>query len=282
MARFKLFLSLLVVVGVCTLAATSAKPAPKPKCGFNGDYSFFFFSPNAAVTGVGYFTVALRAPKCRSGVVVPGGIIDCNVDGIEYEDFIESGYVFVESDGEGTMVMETNSTRGVCGTGRHALELDISVALGGRKVRFNSNAVSLVRSGTIPNAGNSYVVTGSAGKCFSGDLSGCYDIEFFEPTQALAGDCTVCLAGGLVTGGSCRCNSDFVEYFSSIVSGGYNLGGGCQSNTGLLRFITSSDKVCGQAGTVYLNFAVANGGKDLMGACGSANPFDCAFEGNKQ
>src|SRR5208282_4525853 len=93
MARFKLLVSFLVLIGVCTLAATSfAKPAPKPKCGFNGDYSFFFFSPHDEVTGVGYFSVAVsNATACRSGVVLPGGIINCNVnDGDEYEDFIES------------------------------------------------------------------------------------------------------------------------------------------------------------------------------------------------
>ena len=106
MARFKLLVSLLVLVGVCTLAATSfAKPAPKPKCGFNGDYSFFFWDPDTDLSGVGYFSVQVKsATNCRSGIVLPGGIINCNFEsGDIYEDFIESGSVFLETDGEGTM-----------------------------------------------------------------------------------------------------------------------------------------------------------------------------------
>ena len=55
MARFKLLASLLVLIGVCTLAATSfAKAAPKPKCAFNGDYSFFFWDPDTALSEVAF------------------------------------------------------------------------------------------------------------------------------------------------------------------------------------------------------------------------------------
>src|SRR5271154_237835 len=111
MARSKLFLSLLVLIGVCTLAATSfAKAAPKAKCDFNGNYSFFFWDPAFSfVGGVGYFTVQLDpATDCRSGVVLPGGILNCNIGDdtkINFEDFIEGGAVFLENDGEGTMLL---------------------------------------------------------------------------------------------------------------------------------------------------------------------------------
>ena len=284
MPRFKLFVSLLVLVGVCTLAATSfAKPAPKPKCAFNGDYSFFFWSPNEEVAGVGYVSVIVNpATKCRSGIVLPGGIINCNVDDTEYEDFIEDGFVFLETDGEGTMEIETNSSSGICGTGDNAIELDISIAQGGKRFLFNSNGVADVQSGTTPNAGNDYVLAGRAGKCFAGDISGCYDIHFWEPTESIAGDCTVCLAGGFVTSGSCRCNNDGFEYLSEIETGGYTLGENCQSSTGFLTFTTSSDEVCGDTSTVYLDFASAANGQELFGACDSFNNFDCAFEGWRQ
>src|SRR5271170_6997573 len=154
MNRSRIFLSVAAIAVVCAMATSSfAKAAPQPKCGFNGDYSFFFWDPDTDLAGVGYFTVKLNAnSKCRSGVVLPGGIINCNFEeGDIFEDFIEEGSVFLETDGEGTMEIETNSSRGICGTGKNALELDISVVLGGKTVLFNSNGVELVRSGTTPN-----------------------------------------------------------------------------------------------------------------------------------
>ena len=52
MARCKWLASLIAAVAVCSLAATSfAKPAAT-KCGFNGDYSFFFWSPEETLAGV--------------------------------------------------------------------------------------------------------------------------------------------------------------------------------------------------------------------------------------
>jgi hypothetical protein len=284
MAGSKWVLSLIAAVAICSIAATSfAKPAPKPKCGFNGDYSFFFFSPNDEVAGVGFVTVSLsEATKCRSGVVIPGGIINCNVDETVFEDFIEDGFVFLETDGEGTMEIETNSSDGICGSGANALELDISVVQGGKRFLFGSNAVDLVQSGTTPNAGYDFILTGRGGRCFPGDISGCYDIHFWEPTEPLAGDCTICLSGGFVTGGTCRCNEDFTEYLSEIETGGYVLGENCQSSTGFLTFTTSSDEVCGITSTVYLDFAAAAQGSELMGSCDGFNDFDCAFEGWKQ
>jgi len=283
MARFKLLVSFLVLIGVCTLAATSfAKPAPKPKCGFNGDYSFFFWNPDYEMAGVGYFTVAVsNATSCRSGVVIPGGIINCNYDGTMYEDFIENGFVYLETDGEGTMEIETNSSSGICGTGDNAIELDISVVSSGRKVLFNSNGAEYAQSGTVDNAGYEYTLTGRAEKCFSGAISGSYDIRFWEPDSYRVGDCTIVVAGGYVTGGSCRCNNDGTEYLSEIETGGYNLGEGCQSSTGFLTFTVTSDEVCGDTSTIYLDFAVAEGGEELMGSCDNANSFDCAFEGWK-
>ena len=285
MARSKWMLSLIAAVAVCSFAATSfaAKPKAQPKCGFNGDYSFYFFSPDEEIAGVGFVTVSLsNATKCRSGVVIPGGIINCNIDETVYEDFIEDGFVFLETDGEGTMEIETNSSSGICGTGRNALELDVSVVQGGKRFLFSTNAVDLVQSGTTPNAGYDVDFTGRGGRCFAGDISGCYDIHFWEPTEPLVGDCTVCVAGGFVTGGTCRCSGDFTEYLSEIETGGYVLGEDCQSSTGFLTFTTSSDEVCGLTSTVYLDFAVAAQGAELMGSCDGFNLFDCAFEGWKQ
>src|SRR5579862_8872600 len=188
----------LTIAAVCALAGTSfAKAAPK-RCGFNGDYSFFFWDPAFPASGVGFMTVQLNpATKCRSGVVLPGGIINCNfAEGDIFEDFIEDGFVFLESDGEGTMEIETNSSNGICGTGTNAVELDVSVVQGGKRILFSSNAVDLVQSGTTPNAGYDYILTGRAGRCFPGDISGCYDIHFWEPTEPIVGDCTICVGGG--------------------------------------------------------------------------------------
>ena len=224
MARPKLLVTAIAILCFTAIAATSfAKPTST--CPFNGDYSFFFWSPDNPVAGVGFFSVRLNAgQKCRSGVVLPGGIINCNVDGAEFEDFIEDGFVFLETDGAGTMEIETNSSKGVCGTGDNAFELDISVVQNGKRMMFNSNAVSLVQSGTVHNAGDTIVVAGRATKCFAGPISGCYDIHFWEPDASLAGDCTVCVGGGVVSGGTCRCNNEGTEYLSEIEAGGYTLG----------------------------------------------------------
>jgi len=270
------------------LAVTSfAKPAPKPKCGFNGDYSFFFWDPDEDVAGVGFVGVALNSgTQCRSGIVLPGGIINCNVDGTEFEDFVEDGSVFLETDGEGTMEIETNSSRGICGTGKNAIELDISIVSSGKKVLFASNGVEFAGSGLIPNAGYNGTITGRGEKCFAGDISGCYDIRFWEPNDALVGDCTICVGGGFVTGGTCRCNNAEggfgFETLSEIETGGYTLGENCQSSTGFLAFTVSSDEVCDITSNVVLDFAVAQQGAELMGACDSDNEFNCAFEGWRQ
>lgn len=284
MARFKLLVSLLVVIGVCTVATASFAA---PKCAANGNYSFFFWDPALPLDGVGYLSAKLNAgTKCRSGIVLPGGIIDCYVDGEEFEDFIEDGSVFLETDGEGTMLIETNSSSGICGTGTQALELDISVVKGGKSVLFNSNGAQYAGSGLIPQAGYYGTITGRADRCFAGPISGCYDMRFWFPNEPLVGDCTICVAGGYVTGGSCRCNVNEVEgggfeTLSEIVTGGYTLGENCQSSTGFMTFTTSSDEICGITSTLYLDFAVAQGGQEIMGACYPA-PFDCAFEGWKQ
>jgi hypothetical protein len=296
MSRSKVFLSLVAVVGLCAMASVSlAKPAPLPKCGFNGDYSFFFWDPAIDLTGVGYFSVKSDPKtKCRSGIVLPGGIINCNFEGGKiYEDFIEDGFVFLETDGEGTLEIETNSSRGVCGTHKDALELDISVTLGGKTVLFSSNAVEKVQSGTVPNAGYDYTITGRADRCFPGQISGCYDIRFWEPNDTVVGDCSICVNGaGAVTGGTCRCNNDGFEYLSEIEGGSYTLGENCQSSTGYLWFVTSSDEICGSQSFLALDFAVAQQGKELMGACDTAEfilnnrsepntgfDINCAFEG---
>ena len=313
MARFKLLVSFFVIVGVCTLAATGfAKPAPKPKCAFNGDYSFFFWDPGTDLAGVGYFSVVVNpASKCRSGFVLPGGIINCNFErGDLFEDFIEDGFVFLETDGEGTMEIETNSSSGICGTGDNAIELDISIVQNGRTVLFNSNGVEFAGSGLIPQAGYDYALTGRADKCFGGSIAGCYDFRFWSGPRLHAappiddslatavGDCSVCLDNrGHVTSGSCRCDvSELIggefEYLSEIETGGYTLGENCQSSTGYLWFTTSSDEICGEESSLALDFAVANGGSEIIGACdpgeyilnntsllNAGYDFGCAFEG---
>ncbi len=299
MARFKLLLSLLVVIGVCSLATTSFAKAKK--CNFNGDYSFFFwYPPFSSLAGVGFFSVKLDpATQCRSGIVLPGGILNCNRPGASYEDFIEGGSVFLETDGEGTMLIETNSSEGICGTGDEAIELDVSVVQGGKSVLFNSDGEQYADSGLIPQAGYDYTLTGRADKCFAGQISGCYDLRFWTITPELAlpavGDCTICVNGaGGVTGGTCRCNAHFltvVETLSEIEGGGYTLGESCQSSTGYLWFATSSDEICGLGSYMALDFAVADGGSEIIGACDTAeyilnneSEFNfgvngCAFEG---
>ncbi|HTY56551.1 MAG TPA: hypothetical protein VMB26_15185 [Candidatus Binataceae bacterium] len=296
MSRSKVFLSLAALVCFCAMAGSSfAKPAPTPKCGFNGNYSFFFWDPDTDLAGVGYFSVAMNnKTQCRSGVVLPGGIINCNFDsGVIYEDFVEDGAVFLETDGEGTMELETNSSRGICGTGKNALELDISVVLGGKTVLFGSNGVEKISSGTVPNAGYNYTLTGRADRCFAGQISGCYDIRLWEPDDSVVGDCSICVNGaGAVTGGTCRCNSDGFEYLSEIEAGAYTLGENCQSSTGYLWFVTSSDEICGAESFLALDFAVAQQGKELIGACDTSEyildnrsepnagyEVNCAFEG---
>ncbi|HTY56296.1 MAG TPA: hypothetical protein VMB26_13895 [Candidatus Binataceae bacterium] len=329
MGRFRSLLSLILIVGACVLASTSfAKPAPK-KCDFNGNYSFFFWDPLfATVSGVGYFTVQLDpATQCRSGVVLPGGILNCNIGGIDsgiFEDFIEGGGVFLESDGEGTMLLETNSSDGICGitngtAGVNAIELDISVVLGGKTVLFNTDGEEFASSGLVPQAGYVATLTGRADKCFAGQISGCYDVRFWTsdflikqaiqsnatpdqvielpPDFSAVGDCTICVNGaGAVTGGTCRCNSTFadlppLETLSEIEGGGYTLGENCQSSTGYLWFVTSSDEICDVASYMAFDFASAQQGQELIGACDTA-PFilnntsednagviGCAFEG---
>jgi hypothetical protein len=325
MPRLRMLASLIVVIGVCAVGTASfAKPAARPKCGFNGDYSFFFWAPGFSIdlAGVGFFTVQLDpATKCRSGVVLPGGIVNCNFTNEgSFEDFIESGSVFLESDGEGTMVIETNSSDGICDTGDNALELDISVVQGGKSVLFNSNGVANAESGTTPNAGYEVTITGRADRCFPGQISGCYDVRFWsavtgdDPSSAV-GDCTICVNGaGAVTGGTCRCTA-FVEEapclastaqqciaaddvsgapistLSEIEGGGYTLGENCQSSTGYLWIATSSDEICGRGNFLALDFAVAQQGKELIGACDTddfilnnssefnAGVIGCAFEG---
>jgi len=302
MVRSKWLVGALILAGVCAFTAPSF--AAKAKCGFNGDYSFFFWDPSTNLSGVGFFSVQLNPnTKCRSGVVLPGGIINCNFDsGDIFEDFIEDGGVFLESDGEGTMEIETNSSNGICGTGKDAIELDISLVNGGKSVLFNSDGEAYAGSGLIPQAGYDFTLTGRADKCFAGQISGCYDLRFWAPDDSVVGDCTVCVNGaGGVTGGTCRCNTNGIagdagfEYLSEIETGAYTLGENCQSSTGYLWFLTSSDEICGVESAVAIDFAVAQQGNEILGACdtaefilgqgnlANAGFFDaCSIEGFKQ
>src|SRR5580704_4238073 len=307
MSRSKLLALLVIIMVAIAAAGTSfAKAAPK-RCGFNGDYSFFFWDPSFPVSGVGFMSVQLNpATKCRSGVVLPGGIINCNfAEGDIFEDFIEDGFVFLESDGEGTMEIETNSSDGICGTGTNAIELDVSLVSGGKSMLFNSDGEEFAGSGLIPQAGYVATLTGRADKCFPGQISGCYDARFWTSDVALVGDCTICVNGaGAVTGGNCRCHTgsssplnetaptSSFEYLSQIEGGGYTLGENCQSSTGYLWFVTSSDEICDLTSFLALDFAVAQQGNELIGACDTDEfilnnhsefnaGFDmaCAFEG---
>jgi hypothetical protein len=272
------------------LAGTSfAKKAANP-CPFNGNYSFFFWDPVYNLSGVGYVSVLPTAgTSCRAGVVLPGGIINCNNDGDEYEAYIEDGGVFLETDGEGTMEIETNSSDGICGTGDNAIELDISVTKGGKNIQFDSNGAIYASSGTIPQAGYDYHLTGRMAKCYAADLvAGSYDIRFWgtggfvdesDFYQGLVGDCTVVVNGaGLVTGGTCRCHAN-VEYLSEIEGGTYTPGENCQSSTGYMTFVTSSDEVCGYNSTVVLDYTVAAGGTEILFGCDPNNDFNCSGEG---
>ena len=317
MSRPKSLALLVIMVAALAAAGTGfAKPAPQ-RCGFNGDYSFFFWDPSFPLSGVGYFTVQLYpATKCRSGVVLPGGILNCNSFARNsFEDFIEDGFVFLESDGEGTMEIETNSSDGICDTGTNALELDISVVAGGKSVLFNTDGEEFASSGLISQAGYQATLTGRADKCFAGQISGCYDVRFWSsafklpkfegsplddppPPDGVVGDCTICVNGaGSVTGGTCRCNVNVAESagfetLSEIEGGGYTLGENCQSSTGYLWIVTSSDEICGISSYLALDFAAAQQGKELIGACDTAEfilnnesehntgfLLPCAFEG---
>ena len=281
-------MSLLCAALFCAVATTTfAKPAP---CPFKGNYSFFFWSPDTNTAGVGFFTVQMNpALGCRSGSVLPGGILDCNFEeGGAYEEFIDSGTVGIQSDGEGRMSITGSSNDGICDTGYDTLVLDISVVLGGKTVLFSSN-------GEPDQAGSDITLTGRADKCFAGQINGCYDFHFWTPDEANVGDCTVCVNGAnRVTGGQCQCNSFSSEYLSNIVSGGYRLGGNCESSTGYLWITTNSQEICGTESSVAIDFAVAAGGNEIVGACDPAEyivntslanaGYDtaCTFEGWKQ
>ena len=158
---------------IATPLGVGAQATPKVKgagsCAFKGDYSFFFWDPDQGVnlTGVGYVSAACN------GKVLPGGIIDCNFGGgVGFESFIEGGNVFLERDGEGTMFISTNSSEGICGTHKNAIELDISVVKGGKSVLFSTNGAEHAASGTTPQAGYDYTLTGRADKCFAGQIRG--------------------------------------------------------------------------------------------------------------
>ena len=57
MVRSRLVASLLVIAMLCAMAGTSLAATTKPKCAFDGYYSFFFWDPDTALSGVGYFQV---------------------------------------------------------------------------------------------------------------------------------------------------------------------------------------------------------------------------------
>jgi len=264
------------------LAGTSfAKKAADP-CPFTGNYSFFFWGPASDAAGVGYVSV-LPTPgtSCRLGTVLPGGIINCNYDFVTTENYIESGSVFLETDGSGTMEIETNGSDTICDSGDNAIELDISVTKGGKTIEFNSDGEEYASSGTVPQAGHDFELTGRMAKCYAPDLvAGSYDVRFWGMDEGLVGDCAVTVSGtGYVTGGTCRCNADGKAYLSEIEGGTYTPGENCQSSTGYMTFVTSSDEVCGDTTTMILDYTVAAGGTEIMFGCDPANDFNCSGEG---
>jgi hypothetical protein len=294
MARARLASIIVFSVFLAGAANGFAKPCP-----LKGDFSFYFYDTAFGLTGVGYFGVGC------GGNVLAGGIINCDVRGVEFEDFIEGGAVFLENDGEGTMIIETSSSNGICGTHTNALELDISVVLSGKTILFNTDTEPYAASGTTPQAGYEFNATGRADKCFAGQIFGCYDMRFWSPLSIFTsddtsevGDCTICVDGqGDVTGGECRCSvqelmGPRIETLSEITSGGYSLGDGCESSTGYLWFTTTSDDICNIGSSLALDFAVAQSGKEILGQCNIAEfienntsifnvGFDmpCSFEG---
>ena len=60
------------------------------------------------------------------------------------------------------------------------------------------------------------------------------------------------------------------ETLSEIEGGGDTLGENCQGSTGYLWISTSSDQICGTGSFLALDFAVAQQGKELIGACDNA------------
>lgn len=300
MIRFKLLISLVTILCVCALSVTSfAKAKPKSKCAVNGDYSFFFWDPDHdGLAGLGFFTIEMQAgTHCRSGAVLAGGVINCNVPGGgEFEDFIKDGSVSFQPNGMGTMEIDTIASAGFCNTGATSLELDLWSVLGEKALLLNSNGSMFVGSGTTPNAGYDLSFTGRADSCFGDQITGCYNVHFWTPAQAAVGGCNICVDGrGNVTGGNCSCNlnpHDGSEPVSQILHGGYTLGENCNSSVGYLWFETVGDNICGISNFLALDFAIAQKGKEIMGACDTAefvlnNPSDpntgfslgCAFEG---
>ncbi len=88
MLRLKLSLSLLALA---ILGAVFAAPMPSlaANCSsFSGTYSFMAWDPGAKIAASGVFTVS-------GGLVLPGGIIECNDDGTTYQASIESGNAFL-------------------------------------------------------------------------------------------------------------------------------------------------------------------------------------------
>jgi hypothetical protein len=186
--------------------------------------------------------------------------------------------------------------------------------LGGKTALFNSDGEEFASSGLFPQAGYDLTLTGRADICFAGQIKGCYDVRFWhaehrvtfgpispqlkpphDPFSAV-GDCTIFVDGaGAVTGGTCRCNADFtnlppIETLSEIEGGGYTLGENCQSSTGYLWLATSSDEICDIASYMAFDFAVAQQGQELIGACDTddfilntsevnTGVIGCAFEG---
>src|SRR5271154_2314603 len=258
MLRSKLALmvfTLATLGGVFALLMPSfAAPPNPPTCKFKGSYSFMAWDPSIDLAASGVFAI-------NNGKVLPGGIIECNVDGTTFQRFIESGTVSLERDCEGTMLIQTNGP--ICGA-TDALELDISIVNGGKSVLFNANGVGNAASGTTPNTGHTIFLTGRGDKTFFGGICGCYDARFWSANDDFVGDCTVILdSTGHVTGGGCSCNHGGEEFLSEIETGAYTPGVDFPG-TGYLWFVTSSDEICGEESALAINYAAANQGDELL------------------
>ena len=317
MARSKLLSSLLAIVAFCAMAGTSFAflLQPVPSCpNLNGSYAFYFWDPDSNIAGSGVFSLQ-RPPRtvfkgtCLYNVIE--GEIRCNADGLEYLSEIEDGSVSVAG-GEGTMWVETISDQ-ICGIAE-AIEFDVAAVSGGSTILFTSNGSEYVLGNTnLPNAGFGEYFRGRADNAFATtNITGCYNLNFWAADGDTVGDCNLCFGSSrpptreigssgptiraicplcqpAITGGDCRCNSDGTEFSWSITTGQYFVE---TDGEGTLYFESSTNQICGgRAAYLDLDFALANGGKEIVGNCNAVQyilsgtvlnagaDLACAFEG---
>jgi len=301
MARSKSLCSLIAVVAFCAVANASfafpkRPPFPHPiTCGpsMNGCYGFYFWDPDYGIAGSGYFCAASENNPFECDSFITEGLIDCNADSTEYLSEIVNGGVSL-FDGEGTMYFET--VEYICGL-EPFIEFDVALVSGGNTVLLNTNGSKYVLGNEyLPNAGYGTYLRGRADNDSQTEiLNGCYNLSFWWTDGPTVGNCTLCfgqLGSGVITGGDCRCNAETsTEVSSTIASGEYFLE--AATGTGFLFLETSGGDICGFTPYLGLDFALANGGTEIVGNCdgeefisidGDEFPntgydMPCAFEG---